>query len=67
MNPPTLPARRFDPKPEDAPANPPGLHLAPVPGPFQRFVWEGRFATMVIEVRDGLAYVNGQVVEPARL
>lgn len=30
----------------------------------QRFVWEGRFGAMLIEVRDGSAYVNGQPVEP---
>jgi len=30
----------------------------------QRFVWEGRFGAMLIEVRDGTAYVNGQPVEP---
>ncbi|HET7793793.1 MAG TPA: hypothetical protein VFL64_10460 [Rhizobacter sp.] len=30
----------------------------------QRYVWEGRFGAMLIEVRDGHAYVNGQRVEP---
>ena len=30
-----------------------------------RYVWEGRFGAMLIEVRDGVAYVNGQRVEPA--
>ncbi|NUZ06614.1 hypothetical protein [Piscinibacter koreensis] len=30
-----------------------------------RYVWEGRFGPMLIEVRDGRAYVNGQAVEPA--
>lgn len=30
-----------------------------------RYVWEGRFGTMLIEVRDGRAYVNGRAVEPA--
>jgi hypothetical protein len=30
----------------------------------QRFVWEGRFGAMLIEVRAGVAYVNGQPVEP---
>ena len=29
-----------------------------------RYVWEGRFGSMLIEVRDGQAYVNGQAVEP---
>ena len=30
----------------------------------QRYVWDGRFGAMLIEVKDGLAYVNGQRVEP---
>lgn len=30
-----------------------------------RYVWEGKFGPMLIEVRDGRAYVNGQVVEAA--
>ncbi|WP_280154490.1 hypothetical protein [Piscinibacter sp. XHJ-5] len=30
-----------------------------------RYVWEGKFGPMLIEVRGGCAYVNGQVVEPA--
>jgi hypothetical protein len=30
----------------------------------QRWVWEGRFGTMLIEVKDGAAFVNGQRVEP---
>lgn len=30
-----------------------------------RLVWESRFGPMLIEVRDGSAYVNGQRVEPA--
>lgn len=30
-----------------------------------RYVWEGRFGPMLIEVKDGCAYVNGQPVEPA--
>jgi len=32
-----------------------------------RYVWEGRFGPMLIEVREGRAYVNGQVVETADL
>ena len=31
----------------------------------QRYVWEGRFGTMLIEVRAGQVYVNGGLVEPA--
>jgi hypothetical protein len=29
----------------------------------QRYVWEGRFGAMLIEVVDGIAYVNGDRVE----
>lgn len=29
-----------------------------------RYVWEGRFGPMLIEVRDGCAFVNGEPVEP---
>jgi hypothetical protein len=29
----------------------------------QRYVWEGRFGAMLIEVVDGVAYVNGKRVE----
>jgi hypothetical protein len=28
-----------------------------------RYVWEGRFGAMLIEVREGRAYVNGELVE----
>ena len=31
----------------------------------QRYLWRSRWGDMLIEVQDGLAYVNGQVVEPA--
>ncbi len=31
----------------------------------QRYVWEGRFGTMLIEVREGMVYVNGGLVESA--
>ena len=30
----------------------------------QRYVWQGRFGAMLVEVRDGAAYVNGERVEP---
>lgn len=30
----------------------------------QRYVWEGAFGPMLIEVRDGAAFVNGQRVRP---
>ena len=29
-----------------------------------RYVWESRWGKVLIEVRDGRAYVNGQAVEP---
>jgi hypothetical protein len=29
-----------------------------------RYVWESRFGAMLIEVIDGVAFVNGQKVEP---
>ena len=29
-----------------------------------RYVWESRFGDILIEVKDGRAYVNGQAVEP---
>lgn len=31
----------------------------------QRLVWESKFGAMLIEVRDGEVFVNGQRVEPA--
>jgi hypothetical protein len=30
----------------------------------QRWVWQGRFGAMLIEVVEGVVYVNGQRVEP---
>jgi len=30
-----------------------------------RYLWQGRFGQMLIEVDEGRAYVNGQFVEPA--
>lgn len=30
-----------------------------------RYVWEGKFGSMLIEVKDGRAFVNGQPVAPA--
>ena len=32
-----------------------------------RYVWESRFGPMLIEVRDGRAFVNSEPVEPAEL
>jgi hypothetical protein len=37
---------------------------APLPAQgVQRYVWDSRFGAMLIEVKDGEAYVNGQRVE----
>jgi hypothetical protein len=30
----------------------------------ERYVWEGKFGHMLIEVIDGMVFVNGQRVEP---
>jgi hypothetical protein len=30
----------------------------------QRYLWEGRFGSMLIEVREGRVYVNEKLVEP---
>lgn len=30
-----------------------------------RYVWESKFGDMLIEVKDGRSFVNGQSVEPA--
>lgn len=30
----------------------------------QRYVWQSRFGAILIEVREGVAYVNGRPVEP---
>ena len=53
----------------------PEVLIRPDPGPqldlqlaaagVQRHVWESRFGTMLIEVRDGQIFVNGSLVEPA--
>lgn len=29
-----------------------------------RYVWESRFGSMLIEVKDGQSFVNGRAVEP---
>lgn len=30
-----------------------------------RYVWESKFGDLLIEVKDGRSFVNGQAVEPA--
>lgn len=56
MNAPVLPEVWMGPQPADQPS----LDLA-TEG-VQRYVWNGAFGQMLIEVRDGVAYVNGQRV-----
>ena len=59
MNAPLLPeilSRRSDSPQADLPLAAEGV---------LRYVWESRFGSMLIEVKDGLAYVDGQLVEPA--
>ena len=46
----------------DVDASQPSLPLA-AEG-VQRFVWQTRHGPILIEVRDGAAYVNGDAVEP---
>ncbi|TAK78017.1 MAG: hypothetical protein EPO01_21390 [Aquabacterium sp.] len=56
MNAPIKPALLSAAVPPDAtqPAAPSG----------SRYIWEGKFGSMVIEIVDGVAYVNGEAVEP---
>lgn len=59
MNVPLLPeilARRGQPFQADLPVAAEGA---------LRYVWESKFGAMLIEVREGRTYVNGQAVEPA--
>jgi len=59
MNAPLLPEvlRRLDESPQaDLPLATEGV---------LRYVWENRFGEMLIEVIDGVVYVNGDRVEPA--
>ena len=58
MSEPLLPEVRYG----DVDASQPNLPLAAVGG--QRFVWQTRHGPILIEVRDGVAYVNGDAVEP---
>lgn len=56
MNAPLLPEVLMGPQPADQPS----LDLA-TEG-VQRYIWNGAFGQMLIEVRHGVAYVNGQRV-----
>jgi hypothetical protein len=61
MNAPTLPLLpevTLGPQPTDQPVL--GLASEGV----QRYVWNSAYGAMLIEVRDGAAYVNGQRVTP---
>ena len=45
--------------------DPPGEPQLPLASKgVQRYVWEGRFGAMLIEVKGGVVFVNGQRVEP---
>lgn len=43
----------------------PAAPQAAEPAPPWRSIWSSRFGEMLIEVRDGTVYVNGDVVRPA--
>ena len=60
MNAPLLPERLVCP-----PGESPEPALEPSTAGVLRVVWASRFGPMLIEVRDGVAYVNGERVEPA--
>jgi hypothetical protein len=55
-HPPVLPEVLLGPQPADQP----NLELASEG--VQRYVWNSAYGAMLIEVRDGAAYVNGQRV-----
>jgi len=57
-NPPLLPEVQLGPQPADQP----NLELASEG--VQRYVWHSAFGAMLIEVRDGAAFVNGARVVP---
>lgn len=56
MNAPLLPEVLMGPQPADQPS------LPLVTEGVQRYVWQSAFGPMLIEVRDGAAFVNGQRV-----
>ena len=56
LNPPLLPEVLLGPQPADQP----NLDLASEG--VQRYVWQSAFGAMLIEVRDGAAFVNGSRV-----
>lgn len=58
MNAPLLPEVLIGAQPTDQPALPLGAEGV------QRYVWQSAFGPMLIEVRDGAAFVNGQRVLP---
>jgi hypothetical protein len=58
MNAPLLPEVLMGAQPADQPA----LPLAA--DGVQRYVWQSAFGPMLIEVREGVAFVNGQRVTP---
>lgn len=58
MNPPLLPEVILNTGSSDEP------QLPLVTEGVLRYVWHSRWGAMLIEVRDGFAFVNGQRVEP---
>jgi hypothetical protein len=58
MNAPVCPERLLD------LASDPQAHLELATEGTLRYIWESRWGKVLIEVRDGRAYVNGQAVEP---
>lgn len=58
MNAPLLPEVLMAAQPVDQPSPAPG------PGDVQCHVWQSAFGPMLIEVRDGVAFVNGKRVLP---
>lgn len=55
---PLLPEVQLGPQPADQP------NLALATEGVQRYVWHSAYGSMLIEVRDGAAFVNGQRVVP---
>lgn len=44
---------------------PPSVREYEVAEPTAHFEWQSRFGLIVIDILDGVAYVNGERVEPA--
>jgi len=57
MNAPLLPKVLMEPHPADP--------RVPAPDSLPPLIWQSAFGPILIEVRDGAAYVNGEQVTPA--